>query len=146
MDVDQQIVFVEGAISADQVAEVLREFESATDVGAHDIFLGRVRADLINGKTVKGIEYSAYTEMAEKEFRDIRNEATEEYELSGLAIYHSIGGVAAGQLCLLVIASSPHRKVVFEALQFTVEAIKKRVPVFGKEIFEDESYQWKVNN
>jgi molybdopterin synthase catalytic subunit len=42
--------------------------------------------------------------------------------------------------------SSPRRKVVFEALEYIVEAIKADVPVFGKEIFEDESHQWKINS
>ena len=60
-------------------------------------------------------------------------------------IYHSMGRVKVGEICLFVFVSSPHRKEVFEALQYVVEEIKAQVPVFGKEVFEDESYQWKVN-
>jgi molybdopterin synthase catalytic subunit len=60
-------------------------------------------------------------------------------------IYHSKGIVKTGEICLFVFVSSPHRKEVFEALHEVVEEIKKQVPVFGKELFEDDSYQWKVN-
>jgi molybdopterin synthase catalytic subunit len=61
-------------------------------------------------------------------------------------IYHSIGTVNVGEICLFVFVSSPHRTTVFDALEFIVEEIKANVPVFGKEIFEDNSHQWKVNN
>lgn len=60
-------------------------------------------------------------------------------------IYHSLGRVRAGEICLFVFVSSPHRNQVFEALQYVVEEIKNLVPVFGKELFKDDSYQWKVN-
>jgi molybdopterin synthase catalytic subunit len=42
--------------------------------------------------------------------------------------------------------SAPHRQVAFEGLRYVVEELKKQVPVFGKEIFGDDSYQWKVNS
>ena len=61
-------------------------------------------------------------------------------------IYHSLGIVQAGDICLFVFVSSPRRNVVFKALEYIVEAIKADVPVFGKEIFEDDTHQWKVNN
>jgi molybdopterin synthase catalytic subunit len=60
-------------------------------------------------------------------------------------IYHSIGTVKTGEICLFVFVSSPHRAIVFKALEFIVEKIKAQVPVFGKEIFEDETHQWKCN-
>jgi molybdopterin synthase catalytic subunit len=61
-------------------------------------------------------------------------------------IYHSLGTVNAGEICLFVFVSSPRRKVVFKALEYVVEAIKADVPVFGKEIFEDQTHQWKQNS
>jgi molybdopterin synthase catalytic subunit len=47
---------------------------------------------------------------------------------------------------LFVFVSSPRRKEVFKALEYVVEEIKAKAPVFGKEIFEDETHQWKVNS
>lgn len=138
-------VFIEGAIPPEFIAQAIANHQHKTHIGAHDIFLGQVRADTIDGKTVGGIEYSAYKEMANKQFHEIREAAFDKYDLSCLHIYHSSGIVKAGQLCLFVFVSSPHRRECFKALEYVVEEIKNQVPVFGKEIFDDESYQWKVN-
>ena len=138
-------VFREGAISPEFIANSIAKHQVKTQIGAHNIFLGQVRADEIEGKGVKAIEYTAYQEMANKKFHEIREMAFEKFELSCMHIYHSLGIVKTGEICLFVFVSSPHRKEVFEALHYIVEEIKSQVPVFGKELFEDDSYQWKVN-
>ena len=145
METKIEKVFVEGAISPEFIANAIAKQQSKTQIGAHDIFLGQVRADEIEGKTVSAIEYTAYESMANQKFQEIREATFEKFELTCMHIYHSLGTVAVGEICLFVFVSSPHRAVVFEALQFVVEAIKKEVPVFGKELFKDNSYQWKVN-
>lgn len=139
-------VFVPGAISPQFIGESIAKHQSKTTIGAHDIFLGQVRADVIDGKTVAAIEYTAYEEMANQKLHEIRENAFEKFNLNCMHIYHSLGTVKTGELCLFVFVSSPHRKEVFEALQYIVEEIKVQVPIFGKELFEDESYQWKVNS
>ena len=138
-------VFIQGAISPEFIAKSIAKHQAKTQIGAHDIFLGQVRADIIDGRQVVAIEYSAYEEMANKQFHEIREDAFSRFDLSCLHIYHSLGIVETGAICLFVFASSPHRKTVFKALQYVVEEIKKKVPVFGKEVFDDDSYQWKVN-
>lgn len=138
-------VFKSGAISPDFIANSIAKHQSKTSIGAHNIFLGQVRADQIKGKTVQAIEYTAYETMANQKFHEIKEAAFKKFELTCMHIYHSLGGVQVGEICLFVFVSSPHRQVVFDALQFVVEAIKKEVPVFGKELFEDDDYQWKVN-
>lgn len=139
-------VFMQGAISSDFIGESIRKHQSKTSIGAHNIFLGQVRADEIDGKLITAIEYTAYEEMANQVFHEIRESTFEKYELTCMHIYHSLGKVNAGEICLFVFVSSPRRRVVFEALEFVVEAIKDKAPVFGKELFEDESHQWKVNS
>ena len=138
-------VFKEGAISAEFIGDAIAKHQSKTSIGAHNIFLGQVRADVIDGKTVKAIEYTAYEDMANQKFNEIREATFEKFELTCMHIYHSIGTVNVGEICLFVFVSSPRRKVVFEALEYVVEEIKAKVPVFGKEIFEDSSHQWKKN-
>lgn len=139
-------VFKQGAISSDFIATSIKKHQSKTSIGAHNIFLGQVRADTINNKKVVAINYSAYEDMANQKFDDIREAAFKKYELTCSHIYHSIGSVGVGEICLFVFVSAPHRKVVFEAIEFIVEQIKKEVPVFGKEVFEDQTHVWKVNN
>jgi molybdopterin synthase catalytic subunit len=138
--------FIQGAISSDFIGNAIAKHQSKTTIGAHNIFLGQVRADVIDGKTVVAIEYSAYEEMAELTFYEIREAAFAKYELSCLHIYHSLGTVKTGEICLFVFVSAPRRKEVYEALEFLVEEIKEKTAVFGKEIMEDESYAWKQNS
>ncbi|WP_282148260.1 molybdenum cofactor biosynthesis protein MoaE [Algibacter lectus] len=139
-------VFKEGPITSDFIGNSIYKHQTKTSIGAHNIFLGQVRADVIDNKTVAAIEYTAYEDMANKKFHDIREAAFDKFNLTCMHIYHSLGTVKAGEICLFVFVSSPRRKVVFEALEFIVEAIKADVPVFGKEIFEDETHQWKINS
>lgn len=139
-------VFKEGAITSEFIGNSIYKHQTKTSIGAHNIFLGQVRADVIDGKIVSAIEYTAYEDMANQKFHNIREASFEKFELTCMHIYHSLGKVKAGEICLFVFVSSPRRKVVFEALEYIVEAIKADAPVFGKEIFEDESHQWKVND
>jgi len=138
-------VFQQGAITPEFIANSIAKHQSKTTIGAHDIFLGQVRADVIDGKTVTGIEYTAYEDMANAAFHEIREATFERFELNCMHIYHSLGVVPTGELCLFVFASSPHRKEVFKAIEYIVEEIKTKVPIFGKELFDDATHQWKVN-
>ncbi len=138
-------VFREGAISSEMIGKSIATHQTKTQIGAHEIFLGQVRADVIDGKMVCAIEYSAHEEMANQIVHDIREAAFEKYDLSCMHIYHSLGSVAAGEICLFVFVSSAHRIPAREALAFLVDEIKSKCPIFGKEIFEDKSHQWKVN-
>ncbi|NNK82698.1 MAG: molybdenum cofactor biosynthesis protein MoaE [Flavobacteriaceae bacterium] len=139
-------VFREGAISSEFIANSITKHQIKTSIGAHNIFLGQVRSDKIDGKTIKAIEYTAYNEMANQKFHDIREATFEKFNLTCMHIYHSIGTVNVGEICLFVFVSSPRRKEVFKALEYVVEEIKAHVPVFGKELFDDNTHQWKVNS
>ena len=139
-------VFKQGAISSDFIGESIAKHQSKTAIGAHNIFLGQVRADEINGKTIRAIEYTAYHDMANHKFQEIKELAFSKFNLSCMHIYHSLGEVKVGEICLFVFVSSPRRKEVFKALEYVVEEIKADVPVFGKELFEDNTHQWKVNS
>ena len=138
--------FVQGHIAAEFIGNSITKHQTKTSIGAHNIFLGQVRADEIDGKTVAAIEYSAYEEMAEQSFYEIREAAFAKYDLSCLHIYHSLGLVKAGEICLFVFVSAPRRKVVYQALEYLVEEIKEKVAIFGKELFEDDTFIWKKNN
>lgn len=139
-------VFVDGSILPAFVGESIAKHSTKKDIGAHSIFLGQVRDDVIEGKTVAAIAYSAYPEMAEEKFHEIREAAFEKFSLTCMHIYHSLGKVPTGEICLFVFTSSKHRKDAMEACSYIVDRIKAEVPVWGKEVFEDESFTWKKNN
>jgi len=138
-------IFLQGPVTSAFIAESIQKHSSKTDIGAHSIFLGQVRADSIDGKKISGIEYSSYEEMALEKMHEIREEIFSRYDLTCMHVYHSLGRVNAGEICLFVFTSSKHRRLAIDACQETVEKIKAELPVWGKEYFEDESFQWKVN-
>jgi len=146
MDKPLKNIFTNGAISPVFISDSIAKHASKTNIGAHSIFLGQVRADAIDGKTVAAIDYTTYEEMALQKMHEIREAIFEKYELTCMHIHHSLGEVKAGEICLFVFASSKHRKLAIEACNEVVEKIKAELPVWGKEIFEDESHQWKINN
>ena len=139
-------IFMEGAIQPAFIADSIQKHNSKKDIGAHSIFLGQVRADEIDNKKVAAINYTAYEEMALEKMHEIREDIFSKYALTCMHVHHSLGAVAAGELCLFVFTSSKHRKIAIDACEETVERIKAELPVWGKEIFEDESYLWKNAN
>ena len=139
-------VFIQGAITPAFIADSIAKHSGKTKIGAHDIFLGQVRNDIIDKKTVAAIEYSAYEEMAENLFHEIREAIFVKYDIVCMHIYHSLGLVKTGEICLFVFVSAKHRKDAFDACRDLVEQIKAMTPIWGKEIFEDDSHVWKQNN
>ena len=139
-------IFVQGPIASSFIGECIQKHETKTSIGAHSIFLGQVRADNIEGKTVTSIEYTAYEEMALEQMMLIREEIFSKYTLTCMHVYHSLGQVKAGEICLFAFTSSPHRKAAIDACEEVVERIKNELPIWGKEWFEAAGYQWKKNN
>jgi molybdopterin synthase catalytic subunit len=139
-------IFREGAISPAFIADSIAKHAAKKNIGAHSIFLGQVRADEIDGKVVRAIDYTTYRDLALEKMHVIREEIFASHELTCMHVYHSLGRVEAGEICLFVFASSKHRKVAIDACEAVVERLKAELPVWGKELFEDDTHQWKVNN
>jgi len=138
-------IFVQGAIAPAFIGESIQHHQVKTGIGGHSIFLGQIRADVINGQTVAAIEYAIYEEMALEKMHEIREAIFDKYPLTCMHVYHSVGRVAAGEISLFVFTSSAHRKAAIDACEETVERIKSELPVWGKEVFTNETYQWKEN-
>lgn len=135
--------FNNGPIAPALLAELLTAFQTRHNTGAFSMFAGQVRADVIAGKTVTAIDYTTYEVMAQTTAAQIMEQLTAQYELTGVVIVHSLGMVKAGELCLLVLAAATRRKAAIQACNELVERIKAELPVWGKELFADDSYQWK---
>ncbi len=138
-------IFCQGPIPASLIAESIDKHKTQTSIGGHSIFLGQVRADDKDGKKVSAIEYTAYEKMALEQMHKMREDIFQKYSLTCMHVHHSLGMVATGELCIFVFTSSAHRKAAMDACEEVVERIKKELPIWGKEYFEDESYQWKEN-
>lgn len=104
--------------------------------GAIGVFLGVVRDNNL-GRRVSYLEYDAYPSMAEKVMAEIGREASEKFALEDFAILHRTGRLEIGEASLLVAVSTGHRAESFEAGHWIVNEVKKRVPVWKKEVWED---------
>lgn len=104
-----------------------------------------MRADVIEGRTVAAIEYTAYEEMALEKMHEIREAIFAKYPLTCMHVFHSLGHVKTGEICLFVFTSAPHRRAAIDGCAELVEKIKAELPVWGKEIFDNAEHQWKVN-
>ena len=139
-------IFINGPISADFIAKSIANHSSKTDIGGHSIFLGQIRQDQIDGKSISAIEYTAFEELALTKMHEIREEIFDKYPLSCLHIHHSLGKINIGEICLFVFTSSKHRKPAIDSCNELVERIKTELPIWGKEIFADDTHQWKENS
>jgi molybdopterin synthase catalytic subunit len=139
-------IFVNGPIPAQKIADDIQKHSTKTNIGAHSIFLGQIRADEINNGKVVAIEYTAYEDMVAEKMAEIREAFFTKYALTCMHIYHSLGKVAVGEICLFVFTSSIHRRDAIDACNEMVETIKKELPIWGKEICTDDSTAWKQNN
>ncbi|MDG2396420.1 MAG: molybdenum cofactor biosynthesis protein MoaE [Flavobacteriaceae bacterium] len=138
--------FINGPIDPEFISNSIINHQSKYQIGAHNIFLGQVRADKIKSNNVIGIDYSSYEKMANKKINLIREETFQKFELVCLHIYHSLGFVKVGRIGFYVFVSSKRRKNIYEATEFIVNSVKQSVPIFGKEIFDNDKHKWKVNN
>ncbi|HMH34467.1 MAG TPA: molybdenum cofactor biosynthesis protein MoaE [Puia sp.] len=138
-------IFIDGPIEPAFIAEKIAAHQTKTAIGGHSIFMGQVRADLMEDKRIAAIEYTAYTDMALQMMHGIRETVIPKYQLTCMHVYHSLGKIAAGQICFFVFTSAPHRKAAIDGCSEIVERVKSELPIWGKELFDDESFQWKVN-
>ena len=103
--------------------------------GAVITFLGVVRRQS-RGNLVEYLEYEAYPEMAEKKMAEIGDEVRQRWPIEFVGVHHRTGRMEVGDVSLVVVVGSPHRKEAFEAAQYCVDRIKEVVPIWKKEVWE----------
>jgi len=137
---------IEGPVSPEIISGIIAKGQQKTECGAHTIFLGQVRNDLVDGREVKAINYSAYEEMVSMEADKISKTLLSEFDdVVWIEILHSKGVVPAGEISLMVIVSAGHRGQASKACARAVELIKEKLPIWKKEIFSDDTSRWREN-
>ncbi len=135
---------ISGPVTPEMISNVMKNLGEDSGTGGHSVFIGQVRADSTDEKKVRAIEYSAYETMVKAEADKIIEKIYNSFQdVKHIKIIHSKGLVMAGELSLFVLVSASHRHQAFEACRQAVDLIKEKLPVWKKEIFEDNSYQWK---
>lgn len=102
--------------------------------GAINVFLGVVRDNNL-GRSVEYLDYEAYPSMAEKVMREIAEASIARFGFEDVAVLHRTGRLEIGETSLLIAVSSGHRAESFEGGHWLVNEIKKRVPVWKKEVW-----------
>jgi molybdopterin synthase catalytic subunit len=110
------------------------------DCGAVALFVGTVR-DHHDGKPVLSLSYTAFKEMAEKEFAKIAAEIAARWKIGEVYIAHRTGKLAIGDASVVIAVSSGHRAEAFEACRHAIETLKKTAPIW-KEEFYDQGKAW----
>lgn len=128
-------------LSTDEVAESVK----SPSCGAVSVFIGTTR-NHFEGKKVVRLEYEAYIPMAEAEIkkicRGIRNRWPAIHHIN---IHHRLGLVNVTEASVIIAISGPHRNESLEAVKYCIDTLKATVPIWKKEIYDNEEYIWKEN-
>ena len=109
--------------------------------GATTLFIGTVR-DVNDGRAVTGIEYSAYTDMACEEMERIAQEAAYRFEGIRVVIEHRVGLLALEEISVAIAVAHARRTPAMDANRYIIEELKRRVPVWKREHYEDGERVW----
>jgi molybdopterin synthase catalytic subunit len=103
-------------------------------------FIGVVR-DHHGDRGVVRLGYSGYGPMVEAECMRIVAEAEARWPV-GIALQHRIGTLEVGETAIVVVAASRHRAAAFDGCRYVVEEVKRRVPIWKQEFYEDGTHEW----
>ncbi|MDH5509762.1 MAG: molybdenum cofactor biosynthesis protein MoaE [Nitrospinota bacterium] len=102
-------------------------------------FLGMVR-DFSRGKDVVKLDFEAYPAMAEKELDRLEKDAMNRFDILGCLVIHRTGEIGINENIVLIVAVGSHRGPAFDACQWMIDELKKRVPIWKKEFTTDGSH------
>ena len=123
---------VQKRIPSQQIAESLK----APEDGAVVLFEGIVRNHTRSRRTLY-LEYEAYSPMAINEMEKLCNAALQQFAVRDLRLVHRLGRLEIGETSVLIVVASAHRGAAFEACRWLIDTLKKTVPIWKKEYFED---------
>jgi MoaE-MoaD fusion protein len=104
--------------------------------GAALVFEGVVRNQTRGRKTLY-LDYEAYEEMALEQMESLAVQAVERFQIRDVAIVHRLGRLEIGETSVLIAVASAHRAAAFEACRWLIDTLKRTVPIWKKEYFED---------
>lgn len=121
-----------GPIDTQQTLDRLKRGED----GAALIFEGVVR-NQTRGRGTLYLEYEAYEEMALQQMEMLAAKALADFQIRDVALVHRLGHLNIGETSVLVAVASAHRAAAFEACRWLIDTLKRKVPIWKKEYFED---------
>ena len=125
--------------------ERLRSEVAAPGNGASLVFVGTVR-NVNEGAEVSGLDYSAYSAMAESELASIVAEAAQRWGTEDIVVEHRIGSLEIGEASVVIAVAHPHRDEAYQASRYVIEELKQRLPVWKQERYVDGRREWVANH
>jgi molybdopterin synthase catalytic subunit len=113
----------------------------SSTTGAVVAFVGTTR-EMTGDKRTVLLEYECYERMALAELGQLVNDACRRWALDACSIVHRVGSVPAGESSVAIVVASAHRAAAYEASRWIIETIKKRVPIWKKEVWSDGTSEW----
>ncbi len=104
------------------------------------VFVGTVR-DVDGGRGVRELDYTAHPSVADV-LREVADEVAATFPVRALAAVHRVGDLAVGDIAVVVAASAPHRGEAFDACRRLIDELKKRVPIWKHQLFDDGAEEW----
>ena len=129
---DGEVRIVREPISTQVVLAALKRPED----GAAVVFEGVVR-DNTRGRRTLYLDYEAYEAMALKQMEALATQARQRFAVRAVSILHRLGRLEIGETSVLIVVASAHRSAAFEACRWIIDTLKKTVPIWKKEYFED---------
>ncbi len=123
------------------LSEIVRQVQ-VKEAGALVTFLGTVRDETQDQKTLAALDYHAYQEMALEQLADIRSRALNKHDILDAAIVHRLGRIEPGEVSIAIVVVSAHREPAFEACRWLIDAVKTDAPIWKKDIWADGSQTW----
>lgn len=111
------------------------------DCGAVLTFEGTTR-DHHDGRRVTRLAYEAYEPMALRELESLERESCERFAIVACAIAHRLGEVPPTEASVVVVVASHHRGPAFDACRWVMDELKRRVPIWKKERYDDGGAEW----
>jgi molybdopterin synthase catalytic subunit len=118
-----------------QTQAVLAGIKRGED-GAAVIFEGVVR-NQTRGRKALYLDYEAYDEMALKQMESLAGQALSQFQIRDVALVHRLGRLEIGETSVLIVVASAHRAAAFDACRWLIDTLKRTVPIWKKEYFED---------
>src|SRR5271157_3780498 len=121
-------------------SKVLRSVQDRS-AGGTVMFVGTIR-NQNEGKPVTGLRYDVYRTMAEKKMQEIESKVRSKWPVKKMTMVHRYGSLKVGEVSVAVAVSCEHRAQAFEACRFAIDAIKRTVPLWKKEMSKGRKEKW----
>ena len=115
--------------------ELLKQIKQPED-GAAVVFEGVVR-NHTRGRRTLYLDYEAYGPMALKQMEELATKALSQFAVRDVALVHRLGRLEVGETSVAIVVASAHRPAAFEACRWLIDTLKRTVPIWKKEYFED---------